>query len=205
MLRMPSAIYGILTVLLTYFIFLNLLKSERVALLGAFLLSVNPWAIHISRAALGESIALFFVICGIASFLYSFKFKWLYAISALSFGLALYSYDAPKIFLPPFLALLIYFNRDNILKLKKYFILFAVIFLFFYGVVLNFTFFQGGLEHFSRASIFASIPEAVDTERTRTIAPLWASSIFHTKISTSLKKLETSYSSIFSVNWLFLS
>lgn len=204
-LRMPSAIYGIATVLLTYFVFLSLLRSEKIALLGAFLLSVNPWAIHISRAALGESIALFFVVLGIASFLYGFKYRLLFLLSAVSFGLSLYSYDAPKIFLPPFLILLIYLNKDNILKVKKYFLAFAILFLFFYGMVLNFTFFQGGLEHYSRATIFDSIPETVNIERTRTLAPLWASSIFHTKISTSLKKFETSYSSIFSVNWLFVN
>lgn len=71
--------------------------------------------------------------------------------------------------------------------------------------MLNLTFFQGGLEHFSRASIFGSIAENVDYERFQTKAPLWLSSIFHNKLSVSLKRFETSYSSIFSMNWLFIN
>ena len=142
---------------------------------------------------------------GIYLFLESKTRIYLLIFSALSFGFSLYSYDAPKIFLPPFFLLIFYFQKEFLFKFKKYFSIFTLIFLVFYISILNITFLHGGLEHFSRASIFNSIPDNVDSERFQTNAPLWLSSIFHNKLTVALKRFETSYVSIFSINWFFIN
>ncbi|MBI2613527.1 MAG: phospholipid carrier-dependent glycosyltransferase [Candidatus Levybacteria bacterium] len=203
--RMPSAILGSLTVLLIFFLVTKLFRSNTLANLTTFLFAVNPWAIHISRQGLLEAESLFFVMFGIVLFLYSDKKKYLLIFSAISFGLSLYAYDAPKIFLPPFLLLLFYFCRLTLFKIKKIFIAFILIFSLFYISVLQLTFVQGDIADYNRSSIFNDVAQNVDSERFQTNAPLWLSSIFHNKLSVSLKRLETSYASVFSLNWLFVN
>lgn len=203
--RLPSAIFGILSVLLVFFISKKLFNSLSLALVVSLLFTLNPWAIHISRQGLLEAQSLFFVLLGAMFFLYSDINKRLLIFSGLSFGLALFSYDAPKIFIPPFLFLITYFYWEKLVKFKKYLIACLLIFAIFYGAIINITFFRGDIADYNRSTIFTAIPETVNIERTQTKAPLWLSSIFHNKFSVSLKKLETSYSSIFSINWFFVN
>lgn len=203
--RLPSAILGSLTVLIAFFIVNKLFKSVALPNLATFLLAINPWAIHISRQGLLEAESLFFVMLGVVLFLHSDKRKYLLILSAISFGLSLYAYDAPKIFLPPFLLLLFYFYRSVIFKIKKFFLIFIIIFSLLYLSILHLTFFQGDIADYSRSSIFGSIPENVNSLRDQTKAPLWLSSIFHNKASVALHRFLTSYVSIFSTNWLFLN
>lgn len=203
--RLPSAILGSLTVLIAFFIVNKLFKSVALVNLATFLFTVNPWAIHISRQGLLEAESLFFVMLGVVLFLYSDKRKYLLILSAISFGLSLYAYDAPKIFLPPFLLLLFYFYRNILFKIKKFLLIFILIFSLFYLSILHLTFFQGDIADYSRSSIFGSIPENVNSLRDQTKAPLWLSSIFHNKASVALHRFLTSYVSIFSTNWLFLN
>lgn len=203
--RFPSALFGVLSVLLVFFISRKLFRSDQVSLVAAFLFALNPWALHISRQGLLEAQSLFFVLLGAALFLHSDKRRYLLIFSALSFGLSLYSYDAPKVFLPPFLLLTAYYYSDKLAKPKKYLAIFLVIFLLFYGYIVHLTFFQGDIADYNRSSIFGSVPANVDAERTQTNAPLTLSSIFHNKLSVAAKRFETSYSSIFSINWLFVN
>ena len=49
--RLPNAIFGILTVLTTYFLVKELFKRRDLALLSSFLLAISPWSIQFSRFA----------------------------------------------------------------------------------------------------------------------------------------------------------
>ena len=205
--RLPSAILGSLTVLIVFFIVNKLFKSIALSNVVTFLFAVNPWALHISRQGLLAEESLFFVLFGIVLFLYSDKKKYFLIFSAIFFGISLYAYDAPKIFLPPFLLFLFYFYRKVLLKAKKFFLIFILIFALFYISVIYFTFMQGGIADYSRSSVFNSknIVKSVNTERFLTNAPLWLSRIYHNKFTVSLKNFETSYTSIFSINWFFVN
>lgn len=203
--RSPSGIFGVLTVLLVFFIVRKLFNSASLSNLAAFLFAVNSWAIHISRQGLLEAQSLFFVTLGICLFLYCQKNKYLIIFSAVCFGLSLYSYDAPKIFLPPFLLLIFYFYKDVLFKIKKYLLAFLLVFMMFFVPILHLTFVQGDIADYNRSSIFSSIPENVDSERYLTKAPLWASSMVHNKLTVALKRFQTSYVSIFSINWFFVN
>ena len=68
--RLPPTIFGVLSVLAVFHIVKKLLKSEKIALLTSLLFALNPWAIHISRQGLLESISVFFVLTGILFFVY---------------------------------------------------------------------------------------------------------------------------------------
>jgi 4-amino-4-deoxy-L-arabinose transferase-like glycosyltransferase len=91
--RLVSAAAGIVSVGLMYF-----LGGTAAALLMA----ITPWHILLSRPALEANLALMFVLGGIWLFLEAAKRPVLLILSALSFILSLYSYQAPKIFVPIF-------------------------------------------------------------------------------------------------------
>jgi 4-amino-4-deoxy-L-arabinose transferase-like glycosyltransferase len=65
--RFPSAFFGVLTVLMTYFlvkkIFDNSGNKESYALLTSFFLAISPWHIMLSRAAFEANVASFFHSC----------------------------------------------------------------------------------------------------------------------------------------------
>ena len=206
--RIPSAIFGVLMVPILFLIVNKLFRSKGVAAVAALLIAVNPWAIHISRQGLLESIALFFVCLGTLLFLYaSEKNRYLYILSAISFGLSLFSYDAPKVFLPPFILLLVFYKKDDLIKIKKYFMYFLIIFGMSFLLILKVLYFDGQMGDYNSVSIFdkTGIERTVNRERNETKAPLWLSSIFHNKATVALGRFETSYSSIFSLNWFFLN
>lgn len=72
--RLPGAIFGALTVVVFYF-FLKELFSNKVGVIGSFLLAVNPWHINISRATSESIVSLFFIILGFYLFLKAVKKK----------------------------------------------------------------------------------------------------------------------------------
>lgn len=206
--RLPSAIFGVLSVIVLFLILKKLFKTSSVALTGAFLLTVNPWAIHMSRQGLLEAIALFFVMGGVLFFLYGdTKKKYWYTLSAFFFGLSIFAYDAPKIFLPFFLLLLLTYQKDTLLKIKKYTVLFLFIIGIFYLLMLKVIVFDGQISDYNSVSVFnlPAIEETVNWERHQTKAPLWLSSIFHNKVTVALDRFERSYFNIFSLNWFFVS
>ncbi|MDQ5900873.1 MAG: hypothetical protein QG600_451, partial [Patescibacteria group bacterium] len=58
--RMPSAVFGVLTVLATYLLINEISKNEYVALLVAFLLAISPCHIQFSRIAFETNVGLSF-------------------------------------------------------------------------------------------------------------------------------------------------
>src|SRR3989344_7734823 len=98
--RFPSALFGTLTVLLTYFLVKRIFrenhkssiinhKSEAIALLSALFLAISPWHIMLSRAAFEANIATFFIVLGIWLFLLSMQGKrWILLFSVVFFVLS---------------------------------------------------------------------------------------------------------------------
>lgn len=71
--RFPSALFGVLTVLLTFFLVRRIFwKSEGadyIAVITAFFLAISPWHIMLSRAAFEANVATFFIVLGVFAFL----------------------------------------------------------------------------------------------------------------------------------------
>ncbi len=203
--RFPSAVFGILTVVVFFFLVKKLFRNNNLALLASFLIAINPWSIQISRTGVEEALALFLVIFGITLILYTDKKKlYFLPITGLILGLSLFSYHAPKIFLVVFLPVLFFYRKD--LVKSKMFILFIIIFGLFLAFSAKLTIFDG-IAKFNDTSIFNSVKagDRVDVERHLTTAPLWAASIFHNKPLYYLKTFETTYVGIFSINYLFIN
>jgi 4-amino-4-deoxy-L-arabinose transferase-like glycosyltransferase len=60
--RLPNALFGVLTIPLVYFLVKMLFKKEKIAFFMAFLLSINPWHIFLSRGTAEPVMALFFIV-----------------------------------------------------------------------------------------------------------------------------------------------
>jgi len=121
--RLPSALAGLLTVVLIFFLGrvsgLGGKANFRFAYLSAFLLSVSPWHIQLSRIAFEASLALFFFLFGLALILFYFRHpttKLLAILSATGFVLSTYAHHSVKIFLPLFTLLFAAAYRQQITK-----------------------------------------------------------------------------------------
>lgn len=100
--RFPSAFFGVLTVLTTYFLVKKIFKSnEAIALLSSFLLAISPWHINLSRAAFEANIATFFLVAGVWLFLEAVQGrKYFLIFSAVAFVFSLYTFNTARIVAP---------------------------------------------------------------------------------------------------------
>jgi 4-amino-4-deoxy-L-arabinose transferase-like glycosyltransferase len=133
--RLPSAIFGILTVIATYYLVLELfkIKNKKIthyplpithcALISAALLAISPWHIQFSRVAFEANVGLAFNILGLLFFLKGLRKAYLLYLSSLFFGLGLYVYQSEKVFIPLFLLVLLVVYRYELLKIRKKIIL----------------------------------------------------------------------------------
>lgn len=125
--RLPSAIFGIFTVIAAYFLICELMRmskridANKIALLTSFLLAISPWHIQFSRVAFEANVGFALNIFAIFFFIKGFKKPLLIVFSILFFGLSLHVYQAEKVFVPLILfVLVILFRKELILVPKKY-------------------------------------------------------------------------------------
>ncbi len=136
-IRFASVFFGSLTIVFTYLLtrelFYSLKKREYLALLVAFLLAISPWHIFLSRGGYEGNIATFFTVLGVYLFFYAKRTNaWFYTLSAVSFVIGIYAFNAQRIFIPLLIILLIIlFYKDLLTKKKQVIIagLFALILL----------------------------------------------------------------------------
>jgi len=137
--RFPSALFGIFTVIATFF--LTILITSRIAkkrkeaiimaLLASFLLAVSPWHLQFSRAAFEVNVSVFITVIAVSSFLAGFTKPKFFVLSAFIFGLDLFSYHSTRI-VAPLLLISLFFLFNKYLPKKKYIIYFFIIFSLFF-------------------------------------------------------------------------
>ncbi len=93
--RFPSAFFGTLTVLLTYFLVKELFKRQDIANVSAFLLAVSPWSVQFSRAGYEANVAVLFIVLGVYFFL-----RKSFILSSVVFSFSVWTYLTPRIFVP---------------------------------------------------------------------------------------------------------
>lgn len=129
--RLPSIIFGTLTILGIYFLVKKLGLGEISALLSAFLLAITPWHVYTSRIGLESNLALCIVVFATVFFFKGLENnKYLYLASSL-FALSLYAYHTEKVFTPIILIVLtcIYLKRISIKNSVKMWMLFLILIL----------------------------------------------------------------------------
>ncbi len=128
--RLPSAILGIATVYLIYFLSKQIFNNKNIALLSAFLLAITPWHIHFSRGGWESNAATFFITLGFLLFLKGLEKANFLFWSLLSFLISIYLYQSPRLLVPLFLISLIFlYNRHLLKKLKNLTIFIPILFI----------------------------------------------------------------------------
>lgn len=112
--RLPSALAGIATVLLLFFLVRKLFGDDLIALLSAFFLAISPWHFQFSRSALEANLLPFFIILGFLLFVHGIEKSKFLMISFLIFGLSIYSYQSAKLFVPLFAVCLLVWVRKKL-------------------------------------------------------------------------------------------
>ena len=117
--RFASALFGTLTILLTYFLVRELFKSSRltsyISLLTSLLLAVSPWHLNLSRTATENTLAVFFITLGTLLYLLwhrNQRFIMLLA-SFVSFAISSLSTRPRGMFLPLFIPVLLLLYRTR--------------------------------------------------------------------------------------------
>lgn len=114
--RLPAAIFGILTLPLFYFLVQKLFNIRRVSLLSLFLLSFSMWHLQYSRAGFEVTQMLFLLVGGVYFFLKGLE-KWPYLIlSAVMLALAPYSYNTAKLFIALLIPILLIVYRQKVIS-----------------------------------------------------------------------------------------
>jgi 4-amino-4-deoxy-L-arabinose transferase-like glycosyltransferase len=96
MLKIPSALFGILTVLGVYFLSKELFRKEKVALLAAFFIATGFWHINFSRIGFRAIMAPFFLAWGLYFIVKALRKNSALeaAIAGVFYGLGFHSYIA---------------------------------------------------------------------------------------------------------------
>lgn len=154
--RASAATYGILTIVIIYFLTKLITGSVLTGFFAAILTATSPWHIQFSRfgtenirAPFYFSLALFLFFLGIK------KNKKLYILlSLISLFLTFYSYTATNVFIPPFFLGILYVYRKFFLQHKTFFLQ-----LFLLGLLLILPFlhqilFSSQQSRFSEVSVF---------------------------------------------------
>lgn len=117
--RLPSALFGIATVVLVFFLSRKIFKNELVALISALFLAISPWHLHFSRGGWETNVATFFITLGIYLLIKALEnSKWLF-FSLFSFLLSMYTYQSPRLIVPVLLILVVFFYKKQVLKKIK--------------------------------------------------------------------------------------
>jgi len=114
--RLPAAIAGIITIYLTYLLGRKL-YNEKIALWAAFLLTVSPWHLMLSRPGYEAGVALMLLLLGIYLFLLAIDSRNIkyYLLSAISFGLGPHTYNSAKLVVPIIVIYLVISLRNKII------------------------------------------------------------------------------------------
>ncbi len=121
--RLPSAFFGILTLISVFYLSKKLFNRNDLALLVMLILAISPWHIQFSRVAFESNVGLAFNVFAATLFLYSFKRPYLLIIAAIMAGLSLHTYQSEKVFTPLFmLGISVIYLKDLLRIPRKYLI-----------------------------------------------------------------------------------
>jgi len=210
--RLPSVLFGVISVALIY-----LITGSRTA---AFLMAISPWSIHFSRAGFEVSGMIATILAGILfwqKYLASHHHRFLY-LSIFFFLLSPYFYSTAKMFIVIIALLIVIIWRQEIIRLgfKRLLLLFIFSTLVLAPLAVDTIKGRSGFR-FSYISIFSQPDKAQVTNRMRyedvftehsneigVKTPL-TSFYFHNKHQVVLEKFINNYFSSFSTNFFVLT
>ncbi|MBP5092550.1 MAG: glycosyltransferase family 39 protein [Abditibacteriota bacterium] len=159
-IRLPQAIIGCLS-LPIFYLLLKKMYGPKAGVIGMFILAVCPWHIMMCRWALESNLAPAFLLAGFYLFLLGCEKPKFLLLSALVYGLELYTYSATWIAVIPMLVLMTAYGLwTKKIRFDGYLMGAACIFLLFLLPVILFTLVNTGHIEPIRTAYF-SVPKLV--------------------------------------------
>lgn len=152
--RSPSAIFGVLSVLVVFLIVRLGFKNERLALFCALALAISPLSLQFSRPAFESSVALTFNLLGGYFFLKGLKRSKWHLLSAGFFGLSLFTYQSSRLFVPLIILSLMFIYRPEI-KFDRYLKIGVGSLMLLFGLMLVSVFGLGQSNRLATLNVFA--------------------------------------------------
>lgn len=207
-IRLPSAIFGVLTTLLIYLLADAIFSKKILSLLAALSLAISPLSIQFSRAGFESNMALMLNTLGVYLFMLGLKKKNLLFYSALVLSLSLFTYQASRIFVPLTVVLLFLVFRNKIElrspQVKIWFVLLAI----FTFILVWTTFLSGQNNRLSTLNFFAYRRSAQEIQQIYQEDGLWPASaqfqILHGQWWTYIRGFFERYLIYFSPKMLFV-
>lgn len=206
--RLPSAIFGIITVGLTPFLVRLLFKNNALALLTMFLVAISPWHLHLSRVESESNTAVFLTTLAVILFLKSIKDRsWLIIPSALLFALTYFTYHGSHIFTSLLLIGILLIYKDKIPKTKTALTAF-LLFILLVGFILSQTIFSADKTKLAGISIFGDpsvVHAKIELPRNEHENPqgLFVRA-FHNRLIFGVERFAQNYLNSFSPQFLFI-
>lgn len=180
--RFPSAIAGILIVLVSYLLVKELFGRRKLALLAGFLLSVSPWAVHFSRAAFEANLAALFNLLGVYLFILSGRKKSILLLSIVSFILSFYTFNANRIIAPLMLIGLSTIYIKNLFSNIKWLLISIVIAVLMLWPSVSYLTSRESKLRFQEVSIFNDLdPIKISNNRINLDNSAWWSKLIHNR------------------------
>ncbi len=209
-IRILISLASTITVLFAYLLF-NQFVNKKISFLGAFLLAISPWHIHLSRGFFESTLSLMFFIGGLWIFIKK-PYSLVKTISAsLLFSASLYSYFTPRIYIPIFyIALFIYyfyFYKEIRTQIFKKFLIGAAVILLLSLPLFKLSLFNKGTARINKliASSQPKIEQEVNQERYTSNLPNNAKIYFHNKFTSWFKLIQNNYLEILSANYWYIN
>ncbi|MDO8619203.1 MAG: glycosyltransferase family 39 protein [Candidatus Daviesbacteria bacterium] len=211
-IRLLSILSGVGLSLLMFFLGKKLF-SEKVGLLAAGLLAINPWDMALSRGGFETHFALFLSVLGVVLLLEAVGKRWYYLLSVLCFGLAINTYSTYKLTIPLFAPFLLWFSnfKTQFAKENKLPIILAGLIVVLVGGLLGYQVLFANSESrflsinaFSKIDLQQQVIQKVNYDINTSSLPLPIAKLFSNKLTEYTGILIESYFKNFSLDFLFL-
>lgn len=134
--RLPSAVFGIVSVIAVFFLCRELFKNYKykdyVSLVASFILAISPWSLQFSRVGFESNVGDSLNILMALFFIKGLKKPWILILAAACAGLSIYVYQSEKVFTPLLALFLIFIFRKDLFLIKLKYIFFAI----FIGIII---------------------------------------------------------------------
>lgn len=218
--RLPSALAGITTVFLTYFLLQELFKSNKfsfgiwhlsfgIAEVASLLLAISPWHIHLSRVESESNVAVLFVVAAAVLFLKGINTKrsLLIALSLPLFALTYYTYHGNHVFTTLLLTGLYVIYHKKIPRTPAV-IISTLVSLLLIAFILSQTLLAADKTKISGISIFGGpnvIYENIELPRTRSANPTGLiTRLRYNRVTYAVATVTRNYINSFSPKFLFI-
>ncbi len=208
--RLPSVVFGIISIWFFYLIVKRLRKQNRISLeleifAGLFFATV-PWHIQYSRSAFEVSLLLFLILSATYFFLKSLEKGIFLIISAFLFSLTFYTYSTANLFIPLYLILVVLVFRRQVLSIDKKVLVSSFLIFLLLSLPMAFNILFGhAADRFKQFSVFTDEQVEKEIIRKRLLVDSPSERLFHNKYTFWFKEIVANYASSFSPQFLFIT